>query len=386
MMSLRGLFLAHSYLAKVFSCSCRCDFNTSTTNGKVTVVRKKFTRDSVEVLEAKPAASVLKKLNWENHHLFGNVVKDGRSGKRRGKKQNSEWKDDIPDSTSSPIQYEMNFKILPEGNLSDNSGCPPHFLYDKNEVSLESEYFPVCSTNILNAISGFPLSNEAVVENKYKYEANVLRKHLQSCSSTVPSVTKVLDKTMPAHRAAALEQWKMQMIEKMGNERFEAYQKEILSTGSTFHKTVSDILSGMPKSDLIVPPSNTGHWESIQHVLPVIDDVWCLEEYVKHPFLQYAGVVDCLAHYRDQLIVVEWKTSKKPKPTLQSTYDSPLQLAAYVGALNFDSRYRLKVKNGLIVVAYEDGNPAHCHFLDKELLSEYWTEWLKRLKTYWESL
>ena len=46
---------------------------------------------------------------------------------------------------------------------------------------------------------------------------------------------------------------------------------------------------------------------------------------------------------RDQLHVIDWKTSIKPKPTLDDLYDYPLQTVAYAGAINNDSRYPFKV-------------------------------------------
>ena len=41
-------------------------------------------------------------------------------------------------------------------------------------------------------------------------------------------------------------------------------------------------------------------------------------------------------HYscRGTLCLIEWKTSKKPKDSLDSCYDYPLQVAAYAGAYN----------------------------------------------------
>ncbi len=39
------------------------------------------------------------------------------------------------------------------------------------------------------------------------------------------------------------------------------------------------------------------------------------------------------------MVVIEWKTSQRTKSTLEDAYDDPVQIAAYVGALNADDKY-----------------------------------------------
>jgi len=43
------------------------------------------------------------------------------------------------------------------------------------------------------------------------------------------------------------------------------------------------------------------------------------------------------------LCLIDWKTSKKQKADIRYTYDNPIQLAAYMGAVNFDPSLDLKV-------------------------------------------
>uniref|UniRef100_A0A452SLN7 Mitochondrial genome maintenance exonuclease 1 n=1 Tax=Ursus americanus TaxID=9643 RepID=A0A452SLN7_URSAM len=157
---------------------------------------------------------------------------------------------------------------------------------------------------------------------------------------------------------------------------------DIFLQGKRFHKALESILA--PQGDLKERDENleSGYIQSVQHILKDVSGVRALESAVQHETLKYVGLLDCVAEYQGKLCVIDWKTSEKPKPYIRNTFDSPLQVVAYVGAINNDANYSFQVQCGLIVVAYKDGSPAHPHLMDTELCSQYWAKWLLRLEEY----
>nr|CAJ38815.1 hypothetical protein [Platynereis dumerilii] len=203
-------------------------------------------------------------------------------------------------------------------------------------------------------------------------------------SGAYPSVTTILNTTRPPEAQFFLDRWKQNMIKELGEEGFLKFQQEQLDAGNKFHQAIEMYLDG--KEDLELREAVKGNWDSVQPVLQDIGDVKVQEGKVKHPELHYCGILDCLAEYRGNICVMEWKMSKKPKPTLSNTFDYPLQVAAYIGALNFDDRYADKVKNGLIVISYNNGTRADAHLMSVQQCGYYWGQWLRRLHTYWDKV
>ncbi|NXR83989.1 MGME1 exonuclease, partial [Pycnonotus jocosus] len=200
----------------------------------------------------------------------------------------------------------------------------------------------------------------------------------------MPSVTRILQQTLSPQQIFYLERWKQKMIEELGKEGFEEYTKNLFLQGELFHSALESIFLAEERAarDQREDDVVAGYLSSVEHVLEDISEVKALESGVHHETLQYLGLVDCVAKYRGQLCVIDWKTSEKPKPFLQNTYDNPLQVAAYIGAINHDANYDFQVRCGLIVVAYKNGSPAHPHFMDPDLCSQYWNKWLLRLEEY----
>lgn len=229
----------------------------------------------------------------------------------------------------------------------------------------------------------FPIFNE---ERNVKPHTSVssgpLKIPLQR--DAIPSVTRILQQTMTPEQSFFLERWKQRMVLELGEDGFAEYTSNIFLQGKQFHEALESILSPQENLKGREEHLQCGYIKSVQHILNEISGVQALESAVKHEALKYAGLLDCVAEYQGKLCVIDWKTSEKPKPFIRNTYDNPLQVVAYMGAVNHDSHYSFQVQCGLIVVAYKDGSPAHPHFMDEELCSKYWAKWLLRLEEYAE--
>ena len=138
-------------------------------------------------------------------------------------------------------------------------------------------------------------------------------------------------------------------------------------------------------------PVSNNHLESISEHLPrFARPPLATESLVVHPQLEYKGYLDCVTICYDErnlkskskLVLIDWKTSQKSKETLQSTFDNPLQVAAYIGAFNHDKNYPAQVTEGLIVIIYNDGRPAKLLPISQNKLEIYWKAWLQRLNLY----
>ncbi|XP_012229763.1 uncharacterized protein [Linepithema humile] len=195
-----------------------------------------------------------------------------------------------------------------------------------------------------------------------------------------PSVTRILTETMPLESKLALEAWKKRMINQLGQEGFEKYQKALLEDGASLH---SCIMHNLLEKDYEVPSRIEPVFKSVQHVLEDVRYVKAVETHVAHTKLRYKGIIDCVASYRGENYVIDWKKSDKKKLDLKQTYDGPIQIAAYIGAINASNLYPFVIKRGLLVIAYTCGTPATVHEVCDNTLQRYWTAWLHRLQKYY---
>ncbi|XP_077537496.1 mitochondrial genome maintenance exonuclease 1-like isoform X1 [Haemaphysalis longicornis] len=394
-------FARHYALRDMVVCRCM----KSTKAAKSSASTPDITSSPPVPKKGASAAKAMKKFNFENLSLFGPVLKSSKGTKvdkglrlsylderapRRVRTPRLACED--PETVRIARASERVYRTQLEAELLDALAA----ISDEEAARLNAEdrsgkvdiQIPTKSFD-LEATLNFPLLNflrDGVPDEDTGELALDSPGQNPEAAKGYPSVTAILKTTIDEQSKLRLEKWKEKMIAEMGADGFKTYQELILSQGKSLHANIHDLLNGTPRQEIVVQPQNEGHWRSLEPFWPELGKVLHLESPVCHPHLQYRGIVDCVAVYRNELMLIDWKTSKKPKPRLSDTFDSPLQVAAYVGALNYDENYQTQVRDALIVVAYEDGSPCQVHHLGPALCQRHWQRWLLRLRNYWSLL
>lgn len=200
--------------------------------------------------------------------------------------------------------------------------------------------------------------------------------YLDTQGQKLPSVTTILNATKPAAARQALARWK----QRVGQDTAKHISSTASRRGTLTHKQLKAYLLGQPSP---CPDSILPYWRSLESVLPHLSDVRLVEGTVFHYDLCYAGKVDCVASYYGTPCVLDWKTSDRPKESVQRLYDNPLQLAAYCGAINHTyAEQGVRLTTAMIVVAVPDQD-AEIFFFDTEDLKAYWQQWQNRVREFY---
>jgi len=267
---------------------------------------------------------------------------------------------------------------------------------EKFKKPIESEQLIESKNTKLLRVNDSPTATRKLILLSDDELSNVLQHPLQSkdvlASSTtdlknpylrnMPSVGKILQYTMPEAARAALLNWKLSKIRELGEQGFADLQKSNLNSGYRFHSSIEHYFRTKEIPTASSPVLQL--WESVKGVF---DTFTAMPEIVEkplfHPTLKYKGICDCVSEIDNQLTIIEWKRSGSSKQTLDATYDAPLQLCAYLGAINSIPEYQGRIRQGMIVVAYENGKQADVHKINEIMLRKYWRAWLGRLHEFW---
>ena len=169
---------------------------------------------------------------------------------------------------------------------------------------------------------------------------------------------------------------------RVGNEEADKVTKAATSRGTDMHTLTENYL--LNEELPTVQPLSEFLFKQSKPQLDLIDNIHAIEKPLYSLKLGVAGTVDCIADYEDELAVIDFKTSKKPKPRKWIDHYF-VQCAAYACML-----YEMKeipVKKFVIIMSCENGEVKVYEERNKakyiKLLSEYIGEFVNfKLQEY----
>ena len=138
---------------------------------------------------------------------------------------------------------------------------------------------------------------------------------------------------------------------KVGNEEADRITKAATTRGTDMHTLTEHYLKNdeeLPK----VPPISDFLFKIAKGKIDKINNIYALEGPLYSKELGIAGTVDCIAEYNGELSIIDFKTSKKPKPRdwIEHYF---VQAMAY-GCMLYEMR-NISVKKLVIIMACENG-------------------------------
>jgi len=163
---------------------------------------------------------------------------------------------------------------------------------------------------------------------------------------------------------------------KVGNDEANKITKAATSRGTDMHTLVENYLLNQELPE--VQPLSDFLFKQAKSDLNKIDNIHAIEQSLFSKELGVAGTVDCIAEYEGELAVIDFKTSKKPKPKKWIEHYF-VQCAAYACMLY--EMTGIIVKKFVIIMSCEDGECVVYEEYDKrkyiKLLSEYIREFVE---------
>jgi genome maintenance exonuclease 1 len=157
---------------------------------------------------------------------------------------------------------------------------------------------------------------------------------------------------------------------RVGNEKADKITKAATTRGTDMHTLTEHYL----KNDNLpsVPPISEFLFKIAKRKLNLINNIYALEGPLYSRQLGIAGTVDCIAEYDGELAIIDFKTSKKPKPREWIEHYF-VQAMAY-GCMLYEMK-NISIKKLVIIMACENGECVVYEETDKskyiKLLGEY---------------
>ena len=158
---------------------------------------------------------------------------------------------------------------------------------------------------------------------------------------------------------------------KVGKETADKITKAATTRGTDMHTLTEHYLKNDEELPT-VPPISDFLFKIAKPKLKLIDNIYALEGALYSKELGIAGTVDCIAEYDGELAIIDFKTSKKPKP--RNWIEHYFVQAMAYGCMLYEMK-DISIKKLVIIMACENGECVVYEETDKakyiKLLGEY---------------
>ena len=160
---------------------------------------------------------------------------------------------------------------------------------------------------------------------------------------------------------------------KVGNEEADKITKAATRRGTDMHTLTEYYLQNDNLPD--VPPISEFLFKIANPKLNLINSIYPLEGSLYSKQLGIAGTVDCIAEYNGELSIIDFKTSKKPKPR-EWVEHYFVQAMAY-GCMFYELT-GISIKKLVIIMACENGECIVYEEYDKTKYIKLLTEYIRK--------
>ena len=197
-----------------------------------------------------------------------------------------------------------------------------------------------------------------------KKETNGIRLYNLPDGQWVPSITSVTS----FYNRQIFADWR----KRVGVEEANKITKKATARGTDYHEAAQNYLLNLELNwDDYQPMTKFMFYNTLPY-LDKINNIHAIERTLYSEYLGLAGRVDCIAEYEGELAVIDFKSSKKPKPREWIDHYF-VQCAAYACML-FEMT-EIPVKKFVIIMSCENGECIVYEEYDKKkyinLLSKY---------------
>lgn len=212
----------------------------------------------------------------------------------------------------------------------------------------------------------------------YDAVSTTVLKQRESPDTKLPSVTRILDETMPDEKRLVLENWR----KNIGEEAAEKITKESAAVGSIMHL----ILEHWVKNEEVNVGSNLIHRQARQMANTIIknsegnlDEVWGNEVWLYYPNV-YAGITDLVGLWKGKSTILDFKQTNKPKK-VEWIDDYFIQGAAY--AMAHDELFNTNINN-ITILMCSRACQMQIFEVDSPKEIQMWKDkWARRVEEYY---